>query len=249
MTKSKTGKLHIGTSGWNYTHWKGPFYPEDLPVSKWLSYYTEQFATVEINNSFYHLPSEKTFTGWREKTPPGFLFSVKASRFITHMKKLKDPDEPVSTFLRHAGQLAEKLGPILFQLPPKWKRNPDRLQAFLDVLPEDHRYTFEFRDESWWDPEILARLRDRNMAFCLFELGGKRTPEEITADFVYIRQHVPDGPYAGQYDDPILTLWAERLRNWADRGMDVYCYFDNDQYGYAARDALRLRELTADGVE
>ena len=159
--------IHIGTSGWHYDHWSGPFYPEDLSKDEFLSYYSKVFHTVEINNSFYHLPSEETFTKWRDTVPDGFIFSVKASRYITHMKKLKDPQEPVTNFMKRVDVLEDKLGPILFQLPPRWKVNPERLINFLKALPAGFRYTFEFRDSSWFDQRVMDALTDQGAAFCI----------------------------------------------------------------------------------
>ena len=236
-------RVHIGTSGWNYKHWKGPFYPSDLPAKQWFSYYAGKFHTVEINNSFYQLPAKQTFQQWSEAAPEGFIFSLKASRYITHMKKLKDPDEPVSTLMDHAAELAGTLGPILFQLPPKWKCNPDRLAAFCASLPGGVRYAMEFRDDTWWDETVYEILKRHNVSFCLFDLAGQQTPEVVTADFVYVRLHGPDEAYQGAYDDAVLSGWAQRFADWAAQGIDVYCYFDNDENGYAALNALRLQEM------
>ncbi|MFP4159253.1 MAG: DUF72 domain-containing protein [Desulfobacterales bacterium] len=241
--EGKAAAIYIGTSGWNYKHWKGPFYPEDLAARDWFAYYAERFHTVEINNSFYKLPEKKTFEQWADSAPEGFLFSVKASRYITHTKKLKDPQEPVGRFMENARGLGEKLGPVLFQLPPRWKCNPKRLDGFLEALPEDCRCAVEFRDESWWDPRIYEVLRAKNAAFCIFELEGRQSPMEVTADFVYIRLHGPEEAYQGLYDDDVLSEWASAILQRAGEGIDVYCYFDNDENGYAARNALRLQQL------
>ncbi|MFP4533253.1 MAG: DUF72 domain-containing protein [Desulfobacterales bacterium] len=236
-------KLHIGTSGWNYNHWKGPFYPADLPAKKWASYYMERFHTVEINNTFYKLPDQNTFRKWRDEAPDGFIYAVKASRYITHMKKLKDPEQPVENFLGHAGCLGDKLGPVLFQLPPRWKLNIDRLQAFLTGLPEDCQFAFEFRDDTWWDDRVYELLRRHNAAFCLFDLEGRQTPAVLTANFTYVRLHGPERAYRGKYSDSALSEWAEYFKKLINQGLAVYCYFDNDEKGYAAQNALRLKEL------
>src|SRR5215831_13975665 len=169
-------EVHIGTSGWHYNHWKGPFYPEDLPASEMLSFYVEHFDTVEINNSFYHVPKVKTFKDWRDSTPKKFLFAVKGSRYLTHMKKLKDPKKGLKNLIPKAENLKEKLGPILFQLPPHWKCNPDRLSTFLDALPEKHQYTFELRDPSWHTQDVYDLLKEHNAAFCVYQLGGFESP-------------------------------------------------------------------------
>ncbi len=236
-------KIHIGTSGWSYDHWRVNFYPEDLPKSRWLEYYTTRLKSVEINSSFYHLPRATTFNGWRKKAPAGFVFSVKASRFITHMKKLKDPEAPVAAFLSRSGELADTLGPVLFQLPPGWKFNEERLVHFLRTLPGGYAYAMEFRNDGWWNERVNELLRDHNVAFCMFELAGRPSPETVTADFIYIRLHGPDGAYTGKYDDHSLSAWSQKIRGWVDNGLSVYCYFDNDQLGYAASDALRLNEM------
>ncbi len=234
------GKYHIGTSGWIYKHWQGPFYPEDLPQKKWLEHYRGHFKTAEINNSFYNLPGKKTFEDWRKRTPKDFLFAVKAGRYITHMKKLKDPKEPVERFFSQAAGLKGKMGPVLFQLPPRWKADPERLVAFLKSLPSGTRYTFEFRDESWWDDQIYEILSDHHAAFCIYELNRRETPHEVTADFVYVRLHGPEGAYEGSYHGNTLRAWARRISDWNGEGLDVYCYFDNDQNAYAVDDARKL---------
>jgi len=238
-------KLHIGTSGWNYKHWRGAFYPEDLPTKDWQAYYMERFHTVEVNNTFYNLPEKETFKKWRDESPAAFLYSVKASRYITHMKKLKDPEKPVANFMDNVGMLGDKLGPVLFQLPPRWKLNIGRLEGFLEALPENGRFAFEFRDDTWWDPSVYERLRQHNAAFCIFDLEGRQTPIICTADFAYIRLHGPDGAYQGKYNDNALSGWAAHIKDWIEKGLDVFCYFDNDENGYAAQNALRLKEMAA----
>ncbi len=240
----KPGKIHIGTSGWHYAHWVGPFYPESTPASEFLSNYTSHFGTVEINNTFYRLPTDQTVRDWGAGSPKDFLFSCKGSRFITHMKKLKDPRQSVRRFFRTIGVLGKKLGPILFQLPPRWGINVTRLEEFLKVLPQKYRFAFEFRDKSWFDQSIFDLLAKNNAAFCLYNLEGRWSPEVVTADFVYIRLHGPDGPYQGEYGDKILRAWAKKCVKWSSEGKDVYCYFDNDQKGYAAKNALKLKQMT-----
>ncbi|MEW6443276.1 MAG: DUF72 domain-containing protein [bacterium] len=241
--EKKKRPFHVGTSGWQYGHWKGPFYPSDLPQKAFLAFYSQRFSTVEINGSFYRLPDASALERWRETTPPEFLFTMKASRFITHMKKLKDPEEPVARLTERAAVLEKKLGPILFQLPPRWRCDLERLRSFLEVLPEGLRYAFEFRDPSWFDPRVYDLLRKRNGAFCIYELAGKRSPEVITSDFVYLRLHGPDGAYQGRYGTQGLSGLAKTVAAWAAEGKEIYCYFDNDQAGYAVQDALCLREM------
>ncbi len=237
------GAVHVGTSGWSYPHWAGRFYPGDLPQRRWLAFYARHFATVEINNAFYRLPSPDTFAAWARQTPPGFLFAVKASRYITHLKKLKAPDEALARLLHHAAHLGDKLGPILFQLPPHWRCNPERLADFLQRLPGGHHYAFEFRDPSWFCEAVDDLLRDHACAFCIYHLAGRQSPLTVTAPFVYIRLHGPDGPYQGRYGRDGLRDWAKRIRAWAEEGRTVYCYFDNDQNAYAVEDARTLQDL------
>jgi uncharacterized protein YecE (DUF72 family) len=208
-----------------------------------LAWYAQRFDTVELNNSFYRLPSEGAFLDWRRSTPAGFRFAVKASRFITHMKKLKDPEEALVRFLARAELLKGKLGPILFQLPPWWECNLDRLQAFLAALPRGHRYTFELRNTTWHVPEVYRALRSYNAAFCIYEIAGFRSGMNLTADFTYVRLHGPGGAYEGSYDDAVLSEWVRRIRAWSRELKQIYVYFDNDQEAFAARNALRLREL------
>ena len=233
----------IGTSGWNYPHWKGAFYPDDLPDDQWLGWYAERFDTVEINATFYRLPTVQTLDAWQDAVPPGFRFAVKASRYITHMKKLKDPRESTARFFEAIDRLGDRLGPVLFQLPPKWHCNLDRLAAFLEALPEGYRYAFEFRDTSWWDDPVFECLREHGAAFCLFDLAGQAPPRRITGDLVYLRLHGPDAPYEGRYSDGALRNWAEAIREWSDDGRAVHCYFDNDAAGQAPADARRLADL------
>lgn len=239
--------VHVGTAGWNYNHWAGPFYPQDLPQSEWLAFYADRFRSVEVNNTFYQVPEKSTLRRWYDTVPDDFLFAVKASRYITHMKKLKEPRESLARFLDTVRVLEDKLGPILFQLPPRWHFNADRLASFLDLLPDDLRYTFEFRDETWVNEETYRLLRDKEAAFCIYELAGYLSPREVTTDLAYVRLHGPGDKYQGDYSDQTLSEWAATFRDWAEQGRDVYCYFDNDQAGFAARNALRLQEMVTAG--
>lgn len=233
--------MFVGTSGWHYKHWRGPFYPEKLPQNQWLQFYAERFDTVELNTTFYRLPPENTPLEWKKNTPPDFCFAAKGSRFITHMKKLRDPEAALDKFFERIHGLGKKLGPIVFQLPPQWPADQERLKQFLLVLPRRRRYAFEFRNPSWNMPEIYRLLEKHNAALCIFDLAGTQSPIELTADFTYIRLHGPDGKYQGSYDDAALHTWAERIEKWALRAS--YIYFDNDQAGYAPRNAARLREI------
>ena len=242
-------RIRIGTSGYVYPHWRGPFYLPSASSSEMLELYRQRFDTVEINNSFYRLPSAEVFTRWREAVPPGFIYAVKANRFITHMKKLKDPEEPVARMMSRVELLGDRLGPILFQLPPRWRVNVERLEALLAALPPQYRYTFELRDPTWFDDRVYAALAEHRAAFCIWDLSRQLSPLVVTTDLVYVRLHGPGDAYQGSYDDATLALWAERFAGWAAEGREVYCYFDNDQAGYAVHDALRIRAMlvTEDG--
>jgi uncharacterized protein YecE (DUF72 family) len=239
-------KINIGTSGWNYKHWRGRFYPEDLPQKEWLNFYMKKFKTVELNNSFYRLPSKEVFTKWRVSVPDDFIFSVKGSRYITHIKKLIDPEDALKYFIQNVKGLEAKAGPILFQLPPGWELNMDRFLNFMKALPKQFKFTFEFRNSSWWQPEVYLLLNQYNAAFCMYELGGVLSPKEITADFVYIRLHGPGNKYQGDYDRNTLSSWAELFRLWKNKVKEIYCYFDNDQNAYAAKNALDLLKIVND---
>ena len=238
-------KIHIGTSGWHYKHWLGGvFYPEGTSPAQMFPFYAKHFDTVEINNSFYHLPSATTFDSWRDNSPARFLFAVKASRFITHMKKLKDPTPSSEKFFLVADRLGKKLGPILFQLPPRWKVNVDRLSEFLEALPGKHKYVFEFRDETWLVPEVYEVLRRHKAAFCIHDFGDMKIPNEITTNFTYIRFHGPtSAKYFGSYSSAQLQAWVERIEEWSQRLSAIYVYFNNDPGGEAVKNALELKRL------
>uniref|UniRef100_A0A7V6DP05 DUF72 domain-containing protein n=1 Tax=Desulfobacca acetoxidans TaxID=60893 RepID=A0A7V6DP05_9BACT len=244
---NNTGLIHIGTSGWHYDHWRGPFYPENLAKADFLEFYRQKFHTVEINNSFYRLPSEKALIDWRESVPAGFIYAVKGSRFITHMKKLQDPAKSLAPFLERVQLLGDRLGPILFQLPPHWHFNEERLRAFLAALPKEYRYALELRDPTWLNQRASDLLREFGAGFCIYELAGRISPREVTADFVYLRLHGPGGAYQGRYDRRTLAGWAAAISAWAAEGKTVYCYFDNDEAGYAAINALELQEMLGAG--
>lgn len=240
--------IYIGTSGWHYAHWKGPFYPDHLSDKSLLSYYVEHFSTVEMNRTFYSLPERKVFEGYAKSVPSTFRFAIKASRFITHVKRLKDPKVPLRRFFSRIKGLKSHLGPILFQLPPNWKVNPQRLELFLKALPKGYRFAFEFRDKSWLADEIYALLKRFKTAFCIYEFDHFLTPKILTTNFIYIRLHGPKGPYGGNYLLKTLKTWAKFIRQEARSGKDVYCYFDNDEAGYAAKNALTLQKLLKRGL-
>jgi uncharacterized protein YecE (DUF72 family) len=233
--------IRIGTSGWHYPHWRGAFYPEKLPTSRWLDYYAQHFDTVELNSTFYRLPLETGLNTWRESTPKNFRFAAKGSRFLTHMKKLKDPAPGIAKFFERIDRLERKLGPIVFQLPPFWEVNLERLEGFLEALPPRHKYAFELRNPTWHTAEVYRILHRHGAAFCIFEIAGFQSGLELTADWTYVRLHGPAGAYEGSYPDATLRTWAERIRAWQRELRAAYLYFDNDQSGYAARNALRIK--------
>jgi uncharacterized protein YecE (DUF72 family) len=233
-------KYYIGTSGWVYPHWREVFYPPKLAQSKWLEFYTGHFSTVELNNSFYRLPTEKAFSNWHDTSPEGFIYAVKVSRFITHIKRLKDVEEPIETFLGRARHLEEKLGPLLYQLPPNMRRNDERLDAFLSLLPKEQRHVVEFRHESWLYEEVFAILRGHNVGFCVFDMPGLACPLVATADFAYVRFHGSSGLYSSCYREEELERWARRITALAKDLEAVYIYFNNDAQGFAIRNALTI---------
>lgn len=235
------GKIHVGTSGWHYKHWKERFYPPGLPESKWLDFYAKRFDIVELNNTFYRLPPESAVQSWRDASPGNFRFAVKGSRYITHMKKLRDPGPGLDRFFQRIEPLGPKLGPVLFQLPPHWPPDPSRFAAFLEALSPHHRYAFEFRHPGWNTPEIGKLLAEANAATCIFHLAGYQSPLTLTADFTYIRLHGPGGKYEGSYTESDLRTWAARIREW--KLNDAYVFFDNDQAAHAPLNATRLAEL------
>jgi uncharacterized protein YecE (DUF72 family) len=238
----KKHTIYIGTSGWSYKHWRGTFYPQEIKVKDHFSYYLQHFNTVEINNTFYRMPSEETFLNWKKNSPDDFVYVIKANRFITHIKKLHDPDLIFTPFMDLVKLLGEKVGPILFQLPPFMKSNLELLEAFLQQLPKEYRFVFEFRNSDWYRDEVYALLKKHNCAFCIYELAGHISPIQITADFIYLRLHGPGNKYQGSYSDETLQEWADECLKWSQE-KDVFVYFDNDEQGYAAFNALRLREL------
>ena len=233
--------IRIGCSGWQYTHWRGDFYPAELPQTRWLEYYAERFDTVEINNTFYRLPDAATFAAWQRRAPRGFLYAVKASRYLTHMKKLKDPADPLTLFFSRAKRLEQALGPVLYQLPPRWPLNLDRFEAFLRALPRRRRHAVEFREPSWYAPDSLALLEKYGVALCLHDMQGSASGRRTVGPFVYVRFHGTQ-KYSGSYVDAALEDWAAWLGDCAACGRAVYAYFNNDTGGHAPRDAVRLRD-------
>jgi uncharacterized protein YecE (DUF72 family) len=240
---SGLAEVWIGTSGYVYRHWrKGVFYPSGLPAREELGHYASRFRTVELNNPFYRLPTPEMFERWRESTPSGFQFAVKASRFITHIKRLRGVREELALFLERADRLGLKLGPILFQLPPTQQLDLPRLGDFLPLLSPGRRWVLEFRHPSWHAREVYQLLTDHSVALCI-PVGGRVNPDRVTtAPFTYIRMHRGAEP-AGGFTGEELSVWAAQIRSLRVRGKEVYVYFNNDWEGYAVRDAMALQEL------
>jgi uncharacterized protein YecE (DUF72 family) len=232
--------IRIGCSGWQYKHWRGDFYPAELPQRRWLEYYAARFDTVEINNTFYRLPEAATFAAWGRRVPRRFVYAVKASRFLTHMKKLKDPEDPLRLFFSRARRLAHAFGPVLYQLPPRFPVNRDRLERFLDALPRTRRHVVEFRDPSWYREDVLGLLATHRVTLCLHDMPGSATGTVAVGPFVYARFHGTQ-KHAGSYSDAALDAWADWLADRFADGCAIYAYFNNDTGGHAPRDAVRLR--------
>lgn len=241
-----TGVARIGTSGWEYPHWRGVFYPERLPRPAWFTHYASHFDTVEANNTFYRLPSEATFDRWRSRAPEPFLYALKMSRFATHFKRLLDAEEPIERFVTRARKLGPHLGPILVHLPPNWAANPGRLDAFLRAAPADLLWAVEFRDRSWLDRPIYEVLRRHRAALCIHDLIPDH-PREITSSFLYLRFH--GATSGGSYPSERLRGEAERIASDLTSGLDVYAYFNNDAGGHAVRNATALRRFVGDLIE
>lgn len=235
---------YIGCSGFSYPHWKGVFYPGGLPRKKWLDYYCKKFSTIELNVTFYRLLKKETFRKWYEATPEGFTFSLKGSRFITHVKRLREPKEPLKLFMERAVVLKEKLGVILWQFPPGFGKDTDRLGGFLEALrPYGMRNTFEFRDESWIDEETVSLLRKEGCALCMADWPLFLDDLPLTAGFAYIRRHGRGGGYDSCYSAEELKKDARRIRKYLKQGKDVFVYFNNDAFGYAPRNSLELKGI------
>jgi len=235
-----TAEYFVGTSGWHYDHWRGLYYPEGLAKPKWLQFYSKQFNTVELNNSFYHLPTEKAFITWRESAPENFVYAVKVSRFITHMKKLRNIGSALDNFLSRACLLQNKLGPLLYQLPPNMKRNDMVLESFLSSLPQEYRHVFEFRHESWIDEAVFETLRRYKVGLCVFDMPGFTCPPVATSDFAYVRFHGSGGMYSSCYSNEELSQWAKKIAELGKEVEAVYIYFNNDAEAFAIKNALTL---------
>jgi uncharacterized protein YecE (DUF72 family) len=238
-------RVRVGTSGWEYRHWRGRFYPTKLAKDRWLEHYAEHFDTVELNNSFYRLPDGATFAAWARRLPAGFVMAAKASRYLTHLKRLRDPAEPLERFWSHARRLGDHLGPVLYQLPPRWHRNLERLAGFLDAVPSGEAQAIEFRDSSWYHAETLSLLRDAGMGLCLHDMAGSAYAGPPVGPIAYLRFHGSAGRYHGSYSSQQLVAVADRLAGWARDGLACWVYFNNDPQAHAIRDAARLRDYLA----
>ncbi|MFQ3786422.1 DUF72 domain-containing protein [Halomonas sp. A29] len=241
--QKRQGRLRIGTSGYQYRHWKGRFYPSELAQDEWFGHYAGQFDTVEINNTFYNLPQAGTLDKWKKIAPAGFEYALKFSRYGSHMKRLKDPEQSLGAFLEMAQRLGKHLGPILVQLPPNWKARPERLDAFLAEAPKQYRWTVELRDPDWLNDEVYDVLRRHDAALCLHDML-ERHPRMFTSDWTYLRFH--GKRYAGSYSRQYLVAEAKRIAELLHEGRDVYAYFNNDQKAHAPRNALDLRRFVND---
>lgn len=241
--------IFIGTSGYNYLHWwNDVFYPSKLPQRKWLEFYSKYFDTVELNITFYRLPTKNAFESWYQRTPDQFVFSTKGSRFITHIKRLKNCGEPLSLFLNLTSSLKEKLGIILWQLPPRFKVDLRRLEEFSELLlsfPTSKKIpqAFEFRDESWLQSEVIKILKKFNFSLCISHGLGLPIKEEITSNIVYLRLHGGEILYGSNYSEDQLRQWAKKIRKWEEDGRTIFVYFNNDAHGYAVKNAITLKEI------
>jgi uncharacterized protein YecE (DUF72 family) len=229
--------IRVGTSGYNYPEWRGSFYPERFPTAKMLPFYAERFRTVEINYTFYRMPNAKTVAGWDAETPADFSFTLKAPQRITHFARLREIDDPVRYFLDTAAGLGPKLGSVLFQLPPNFKKDLDRLEGLLDLLPAGLRCAFEFRHASWFDAAVYARLRSANAALCVADTEEETTPLEATADWGYLRLRDQG------YTDADLHEWSRTIERLASGWRDAFVYFKHEEAGTGPAFARRLQEI------
>jgi uncharacterized protein YecE (DUF72 family) len=241
-------RVLIGTSGWHYGSWRGPFYPAGLPIKAQLQYYASQFETTELNGVFYRTPTADAVKRWKQQTGENFTFTWKASKFITHWKRLSaNSVNSLELMEDRLSLLGDKGGPVLFQLPPNFKADAERLSAFLRMLSSERRYSFEFRHPSWYSAQIIRLLAEENISLCISDHHDAPAPWKRTADFVYVRGHGPGGRYRGHYTAGVLAAWAKRIKSWKSQGCDVFVFFDNDQKSAAPIDALKLKHLLQSG--
>jgi uncharacterized protein YecE (DUF72 family) len=236
-------RIRIGCSGWVYKHWRGLFYPESLQQKRWFERYAQEFDTVELNNSFYHLPKPETFDKWRKQAPPGFCYAVKANRYLTQAKKLKDCEEPLERMMTSVRCLGDRLGPMLYQLPPNMKINLERLEAFLKILPEGVTSVFEFRNKDWYVPETYSLLDRYGASFCVHDMPGSKSDRIAVGAIAYVRFHGGEGKYWGRYSDEGLLSWTDWVVEQECQGRSVWCYFNNDIHGHAIEDARTLKSM------
>jgi uncharacterized protein YecE (DUF72 family) len=236
-------QIRVGCSGWSYKHWRGIFYPEGLPQRCWFERYAEEFDTVEINNSFYRLPSPAAFDKWHDQAPPGFRYAVKANRYLTQAKKLNECEEPLQRMMTAVRHLGDRLGPMLYQLPPTLKCNLERLESFLRILPKDVTSVFEFRDKSWYVPETYALLDRYGASFCVHDMSSAASERIAVGPIAYVRFHGGVGKYRGRYPDETLLSWTDWILDQARQGRAVWCYFNNDIHGHAIDDARTLKSM------
>jgi uncharacterized protein YecE (DUF72 family) len=240
---SAAAQIRVGCSGWQYKHWREIFYPKGLAQARWFGFYAEHFDTVEINSSFYHLPKASTFEKWRDQAPPGFCYAVKANRFITQAKKLLDCEEPMARMMAATRHLGERLGPILYQMPPSFALNLERLESFLNLVPKDITNVFEFRNKSWYVDETFALLDRHGASFCVHDMRGSASERIAVGQAAYVRFHGGVGKYWGRYCDEKLMAWAQWLVDQARSGRTAWAYFNNDIHGHAIDDAQTLKSM------
>lgn len=237
-------RLRVGTSGWAYRHWLGRLYPRSLPSAKLLAHFACRFATVEVNSTYYQLPSVETFRAWRDATPPGFQLTVKAPGVITHEKRLVDADDDVRDFLARVKVLGEKLGVLLFQFPPGFHADVEtrpRFERFLGGLPPGTRYAVELRHRSWWERDVKRLFEREGVAWVVHDFSQRGSPVWTTSPVAYLRLHGPTGRYRGSYPVETLLAWSEQVKAWLREGREVWCYLNNDERGNGVRNAMALR--------
>ena len=243
MQAPTVSPIRVGCSGWVYKHWRGILYPEGLAQRLWFQRYSEEFDTVEINATFYRVPKPETFEGWRNKAPAGFRYAVKVNRFITHLKKLVGVEETLNDFVSLTRKLEPTLGPLLYQLPPSLKLDLERLENFLKLIPSDLGNVFEFRDKSWYIPELYALLDRYGASFCVHDMRGSNTERIAVGPLAYVRFHGGQGKYWGRYSDEGLLGWTDWIMDQSRQGRAVWCYFNNDIHGHAIHDAQTLKSM------
>ncbi len=243
VSNAEKRSIHVGCSGWVYKHWRDILYPKGLPQKCWFQRYAEEFDTVEINNSFYHLPKPATFEKWDRQAPRGFFYAVKANRYLTQAKKLKDCEEPLDRMMSAVRHLENHLGPILYQLPPSMKINLERLEGFLRILPEDVTSVFEFRNSTWYEPDTYELLARFGASFCVHDMPGSKSERIAVGPIAYVRLHGGKGKYWGRYSDEALLSWTDWILEQARLGRSVWCYFNNDIHGHAVHDAQTLKSM------